>query len=314
MDARPQGYGPAVPDTPLVTVVVATRNRRAQLLRHLPEHRAPVILVDNGSTDGTPAAVEAHCPGVQVIRLDGNLGAAARNIGVAAARTPYVAFADDDSWWAGDALDRLPALFAAHPRAALLAARVLVGPDARPDPISAEMAAAPLGTAPDLPGPSILGFLACAAAVRRDAFLAVGGFEPRLHVYGEEALLALDLAAAGRGLAYVPELVVRHMPTPSGRDPAARRVRELRNDLLTAWLRLPAGMAVRAAGRACGSGAGRAALAAAARDLRWVLRHRRPVPPPVEAAVRTLAAAPVPRQRHREAVAATTATLPATNA
>lgn len=271
-----------------MTVVVATRNRRHQLMRFLPRHAAPVILVDNGSDDGTPDAVAACFPDIQVIRLDHNLGAAARNIGVAAAATPYVAFADDDSFWEAAALRRIPELFEAHPRAGLLSGRVLVGEQGRMDPVSQAMAAAPLGVEPDLPGPSVLGFLACAAAVRREAFCAVGGFEPKLHVYGEEALLAMDLAAAGWGLAYVPDLVVHHLPTPEGRDQTARRRRQARNDLLTAWLRRPAAVGARAAGRALTTPHGRAGLVDAVRELGWVRRHRRVVPVPVEAALRLL--------------------------
>lgn len=279
-------------------MVIATRNRRDQLLRFLPEHRAPVILVDNGSDDGTPEAVASRYPDVQVIRLPDNIGAAARTIGVAAANTEYVAFADDDSYWAGDALLRAGQLLDAHPRAALLTAKVLVGPDGRPDPICADLAAAPLGTPPDLPGPSVLGFLACAAVVRRGPFLAVGGFEPKLHVYGEEALLAMDLAAAGWGLSYVPSLVVRHLPAPNGRDQQARRRRQARNDLLTAWLRRPLPVAVREGLRAAVSnGDARAGLADALGELDWVRRHRRLLPAEVETALRALespAATPVP--------------------
>jgi N-acetylglucosaminyl-diphospho-decaprenol L-rhamnosyltransferase len=272
----------------LVTVVVATRNRCRQLMRHLPRHSAPVVLVDNASDDGTPDLVSRRFPDVTVIRLQENLGAAARTIGVAAAGTPYVAFADDDSYWDGDALDRAAAAFDAYPRAALLAGRILVGDRARLDPICEEMASAPLGVEPDLPGPSVLGFLACAAVVRRGPYLAEGGFEPRLHVYGEEALLAMDLAARGWGLAYMPSLVVRHLPEPHGRDPRARRRRQARNDLLTTWLRRPAGVGWHSAVRQLRDRDGRAGLLDALGHLPWVLRHRRPLPSHVEAAVRTL--------------------------
>lgn len=272
-------------------MVVASRNRRDQLLRYLPRHEAPVILVDNASEDGTPEAVEEALPHVHVVRAGANLGAAGRNVGVELAGTPYVAFADDDSYWEPGSLGKAAALLDAHPRAALLTGQVLVGERGRVDPISAAMEAAPLGTPADLPGPAVLGFLACAAVVRRDAFLGVGGFNPTLHVYGEEALLAMDLAAAGHGLAYVPALTVRHLPLPAGRDVAGRRRRQARNDLLTAWLRRPLPVAVAAAGSAWRAGdAARAGLADAARLLPWVLRHRRPLPAHVEAAVRTLAA------------------------
>jgi GT2 family glycosyltransferase len=276
-----------------VTIVIASRNRRARLMRSLREHRrhrAPVILVDNGSDDGTPGAVAAAYPEVRVVRLGANLGAAARNLGAELATTPYVAFADDDSYWEDGSLSRAARLFRAHPRAGLLTATVLVGAAGRLDPVSAYMDTAPLGTPPDLPGPSVLGFLACAAVVRREAFLAVGGFAPRLQVYGDEALLALDLAAAGWGLSYVPGLRVRHLPDGSGRDDVARARWEVRNRLLTAWLRRPAPVGLRAALRAARTGTGRAALRSALRELGWVLRERRLLPPDVEAAVAGLAA------------------------
>ena len=89
-----------------VTVVVASRDRRADLLASLPRHEAPVILVDNGSTDATVAAVRSAFPAVRILPLARNVGALARTIGARAATTPYVAFADDDSWWAPGALAR----------------------------------------------------------------------------------------------------------------------------------------------------------------------------------------------------------------
>lgn len=266
--------------TDQVTVVVATRNRRDRLAGTLPRHAAPVILVDNGSDDGGPDFVESAFPQVDVVRLPDNRGAAARNVGVERAGTRYVAFADDDSYWAPGALDRAVALMDAHPRAGLLAARVLVGTDGRLDPVSAQMAAAPLGVPVGGFGPSVLGFLACAVLVRRDVFLSVGGFRPQLHVYGEEALLAMDLAAAGHLLCYAPDVVVHHLPGPAGRDTRARDRREARNRLLTAVLRRPPAVVARAATAAWRTDP--RALGDAARLLPWALRERRSLPRAVE--------------------------------
>ncbi|RFU38578.1 glycosyltransferase, partial [Actinomadura logoneensis] len=253
-----------------VTTVVATRDRAAELARSLRHHPRPVIVVDNASRDAT--AEVAGAAGAEVVRLDRNLGAAARNLGAERAATRYVAFADDDSWWAPGALARAAALLDAHPRAALLAGRVLVGEDERPDPVSDAMADSPLGRPHDLPGPAVLGFLACSAVVRRDAFLAAGGFSETLHFGGEEELLALDLAAAGWGLAYVPELTVHHHPSSLGRDAGARRRREVRNRLLTAWLRRPAAALVREVATAVRTPDGRRGAVDAARALPAVLR------------------------------------------
>jgi GT2 family glycosyltransferase len=276
-----------VPETDQVTVVVATRNRRDRLMETLPRHNAPVILVDNGSDDGGPDAVESAFPHVTVVRLGQNRGAAARNAGVALAGTPYVAFADDDSYWAAGSLRHAAKLLDTHERLGLVAAQVLVGPSARVDPVSTAMAAAPLGSPADGPGPFVLGFLACSVAVRRDAFIRAGGFQPRLLVYGEEALLAMDMAAAGWDLVYAPALTVRHLPSPAGRDQSARRRLEARNRVLTALLRRPPGVVARTAVAAWREDRG--AVLDAARLLPWALEHRRRVPPEVENALVRLA-------------------------
>jgi N-acetylglucosaminyl-diphospho-decaprenol L-rhamnosyltransferase len=273
-------------ETDQVTVVVATRNRRQRLMETLPRHAAATVLVDNGSDDGSPEAVAAAFPHVDVVRLGTNLGAAARNTGVMRARTPYVAFADDDSYWTPGSLAHAAKLMDTHDRTALLAAHVLVGRAARVDPICDAMAAAPLGTPDGAPGPSVLGFLACAVVVRRDAFLAAGGFRPELFVYGEEALLAMDLAAGGWQLSYAPELTARHLPEPAGRDGAARRRMEARNRLLTAMLRRPPAVVAREALAAWRADPG--AVRDAARLLPWVARNRRRVPDRIESDLLTL--------------------------
>jgi GT2 family glycosyltransferase len=152
------------------------------------------------------------------------------------------------------------------------------------------MSAAPLGTPPGAAGPAILGFLACAVVVRRDAFLAAGGFSPRLFCYGEEELLAVDLAAAGWQLSYVSSLLVRHFPEPAGRDPRARRRLEVRNRVLTALLRRPPAVTARTVTAALGTAP--VGLADVLRHVPWALRHRRRLPASVEADLRRLAAAP----------------------
>jgi len=269
-------------------VVVMTRDRWPDLSSTLPRHEGPVILVDNGSTDGTPELVRGHFPHVEVVELGRNHGSVARNIGAERARTPYVAFADDDSWWAPGALAMAAEVLDAHPRLAVLAGRMLVGAEERPDPICAMMADSPLGRDPDLPGPSVLGFLACGAVVRRDAYLAAGGFDDVVFFMGEEERLALDLAALGWGLAYVDRVVAHHHPSPA-RDSVARQARAARNRLLTTILRRPWRVVLAAVVEDLRAGrAGRMAVRQAAVRLPKALRQRRRLPPEVEAARRLL--------------------------
>jgi len=274
--------------TDRVTVVVMTRDRWPDLERTLPRHEAPVVLVDNGSSDGTPDLVRRHFPHVDVVALDTNHGSVARNIGVRRATTPYVAFADDDSWWAPGSLARITTLFDQHPRLAVLAGRILVGPEEREDPVCSLMADSPLGREPDLPGPSVLGFLACGAAVRRDAYLEAGGFDDVVFFMGEEERLALDLAAMGWGLAYCADVVAHHHPSPS-RDPEAQRARGARNRLLTTVMRRPWPVVAREVVRDLRSGpTGRRAVRQALPVVPRAVGRRRRLPPHVEAARRSL--------------------------
>jgi GT2 family glycosyltransferase len=293
-----------------IGVAVLTHDRRDDVLRTvgrtlaLPE-RPRVVVVDNASTDGTARVLRDRFPGLEVLSLARNEGAAARNVGVMRLPTPYVALSDDDTWWAPGSLARAADLLDAHPALAAVTARVLVGPEERDDPACLETATSPLLRPAGLPGPAVLGLLAGACVVRREAFLDAGGFEPRFFLGGEEQLLAADLAARGFTLAYVRELVVHHHPSPH-RDPVARRRLVARNRLWFAWLRRPLGPALLATARAAGAAAlsfdAAWALVAALGGLPWIARERRVLPASVEARVRRLEAA------HRGgAVAAATA-------
>jgi GT2 family glycosyltransferase len=273
-------------DPPAVTVVIITRNRRRSLLRTLDHLRAlperpPVIVVDNGSTDGSVRAVGDRYPEVTAIAVGANLGPAGRNLGVARASTRYVAFSDDDSWWDPGALDEAAGLLDRSPDVGLVAARVLVGPDEVLDPTSAAMATSRLPRHPATSCPTVLGFLACGAVVRREAYLGSGGFHPDLAIPGEEALLALDLASSGWQLVYAASVVARHHPEPTG-DRRGRARRQVADAVLVAWMRLPVGSAVRATLRALRSADGVApgllGSIDAVRRWRWAVSGRRVVP------------------------------------
>jgi GT2 family glycosyltransferase len=201
-----------------------------------------------------------------------------------------VAFADDDSWWAPGDLARAAEIMRAHPRLAVLNARILVGLEERLDPLCAELAASPLGTPEDLPGPALLGFVACAVMVRREAFLQVGGFDRVVRFPGEEERLALDLAAAGWGMAYVDAVTVHHHPSPRRSAPEQRRTAISRSRVLTALMRHPAPDVARIVLQAVRAGGPeRQGVLRALPDAAAALRMRRPLPPRVREELRVLA-------------------------
>lgn len=289
------------PEDRQVTTVVITRDRRDSLLRTLGHLTGPVVLVDNGSHDGTPEAVLAlGRPDVHVIELGRNAGATARNTGVRAARTALVAFSDDDSWWAPGALERAADVFGRHPRLGLLAARVVLEPSGRTDPVCELMRGSPLGTSPDLPGPEVLGFVACATIVRRDAFLAAGGFDDVVFFAGEEERLAIDLASAGWGLAYVDDLVAHHAPDEHRATRAQRGVMITRNQVLTAVMRRPWSVVLHSVAVAARESPAtrRGLVLAVLRSAKAVARRRR-VPAGLECRLRQLVdGTPAPSAQH----------------
>jgi GT2 family glycosyltransferase len=276
---------------PRISVVVATRDRRESLLRTLARLDQPVTVVDNASGDGTAEAVRREHPDVDLVRLPTNAGAVARTVGVRRAAGPYVAFSDDDSWWEPGALERAADLLDAHPQVAVLVGRVHLAPTGEVDEVSQKHRAAVLGTSPGAPGPDVLSFPACAAVVRRDAFLSVGGFSELLFFGGEESLLALDLAAAGWQLAYADDVVAWHDPAGPETPSPARWALQTRNDVLVDWLRRPIPAALAATGqlawKACRDTAAQRALAGLLRRLPAALRDRRPVPAELDARFRT---------------------------
>ena len=106
---------PKTAPVPVLSVVVLSWNTQALTLRCLhalfaeqPRHRREVIVVDNGSADGSADAIAAAFPHVQLLRNpDNRLYAAGNNQGVAVAAGEFVCTLNSDTEVRPGALDRL---------------------------------------------------------------------------------------------------------------------------------------------------------------------------------------------------------------
>jgi mycofactocin system glycosyltransferase len=190
---------------------------------------AEVVVVDDGSAD--PGAVERAAAGVatRVLRNERSEGpGAARERGWRATRRPVVAFVDADVELPGGWLDDLLAHLD-DPAVAAVAPRVRAHAGGAPGWLAryeAQRFPLDLGPLPGLvrPGARVTYVPTAVLVVRRDAIVAVDGFDERLHL-GEDVDLVWRLAARRLGIRYVPDVVALHPSRPTLRAAARQRFR-----------------------------------------------------------------------------------------
>ena len=104
-----------------ISAVIPTHNRSGTLRRALESLRAQtrppdeIVVVDDGSSDDTPDWLPRDYPGVTYIRQANAGVSAARNRGVASARTEWIAFLDSDDEWRPRKLELQEEALAANP-------------------------------------------------------------------------------------------------------------------------------------------------------------------------------------------------------
>ncbi len=206
---------PAATDVGDVVVVVPVRDRAEELGRCLSAlgEAAPVLVVDDGSTDPAAVAAVAHAHAAQLLRLPVNVGpGAARNAGLEASGAAVVAFVDSDCTpppgWLGALLGHFadPAVGAVAPRVrgAISGRSVLARYAAARGPLDLGRWEARVRPGTRVP------YVPTAALLVRRAALPVGpAFDPALR-WGEDVDLVWRLHDAGWSVRYDPRTVVLH--------------------------------------------------------------------------------------------------------
>ncbi|GAC1438835.1 MAG: glycosyltransferase family 2 protein [Solirubrobacteraceae bacterium] len=232
-----------------VCAVVLSYDGRELLEQMLPsllaQRGAPpfrVLVIDNGSRDGTD---RLHWPGVELLRLERNIGvAAALNRGVAAAAgSEFVALLNNDVELEPDWLARLVATLERHPEAASATGKTLSFDardtfDAAGDILMWSGAASHRGLGErdtgqyDEPA-AVFGPCAGIALFRRSAFERIGGFDEDFFAYQEDTDWCLRAQLAGLGARYEPGAIAYHMGgATTSRDPRRYGLLQRRNQIL----------------------------------------------------------------------------------
>ena len=214
-----------------VDVVVVTYNSAKELpeLFEALGGAAPVTVVDNASTDDSADVAEAH--GAKVVRGTVNAGfGAGCNRGAKLGSADYLLFLNPDARIERPDLEQLVAAFDRNPDFAIGSPQLSLA-DGRPQrvvwpfPTARDGWAEALGVERLFPNHRADFVVGACLFVRRSAFEAVGGFDERIWLYGEETDLCRRLRDAGGTVAVVSESLATHIGGASG-DTVRGLVRE----------------------------------------------------------------------------------------
>jgi GT2 family glycosyltransferase len=225
------------PSRSSMTIVIPSWNRvelLARCLGSLHEQTAParVMVIDNGSSDGTAEMLTAQYPQVDYLRLETNQGfARAVNRGIERVRTPFLALLNNDTEAAATWVEAGLKVLEEHRDCGIVASRMVdywerERLDSAGDCYSRTGMPSKRGHGAHaeryLRLERVLGASAGAAFYRREVFEKIGLFDESYYMYLEDVDLSLRARLAGFDCLYAPEAVVYHMEAAS--DPERRAV------------------------------------------------------------------------------------------
>ena len=202
---------------PIATIGIATKDRRGELRQALRSAVAQhgdveVVVVDDGSTDGTPEMVETEFPQVRLIRHEASAGYIPRRNEIArTARAPIVISIDDDAELSDPSIAGHTARLFDDPRVGVVAIPYIEA--GRGETHVNQLA-------PDADRVWLAEkFIGTAHALRTDAFLALGGYREELVRNVEELDYALRLLNTGRVVRLGTGAPILHHESPRRHRP-----------------------------------------------------------------------------------------------
>ena len=223
------------PTSAIATVVITTKDRKDELcgaLESVLRQTTPieVLVIDDGSTDGTTEFVRANFPGVTVIRSDVSHGLVVqRNRGARLAMTPFIFSIDDDAVFSTPhVVEQTLAEFDA-PRIGAVAIPFI-------EPLKGDRL---MQRAPSRERVWITdSFIGTAHALRRDLFLELHGYRDTLVHQGEERDYCIRMLDRGWLTRLGNSDPILHYESPR-RDLGRMAYFGRRNDILFAWHYVP---------------------------------------------------------------------------
>ena len=223
----------------LATVVITTRNRK-ELLRDAitstlaQQEQVEIIVMDDASTDGTGEMVRAEFPMVRLVTSETRCGLIVqRNRAAEIATTPIIFSLDDDAIFSSPKVISQALPYFSEERVGALALPLInvIGGVAREFYVGRPSEKHAFWV--------MHSFTGAAYAVRRDLFLALGGFQGHLFHWGEEPEFSQRMLNAGRVVRLAMTDPIHHFPAAEGRHKRGKNLWLYRNMILSSWYTAP---------------------------------------------------------------------------
>ncbi|HSE51013.1 MAG TPA: glycosyltransferase family A protein [Gemmatimonadales bacterium] len=197
LDQRRSAPEPPASVSCIIPVYNGERFLGAAVASVLAQTRQPVeiIIVDDGSTDGTPEVIAGYGDRVRSIRQENAGPAAARNAGIAMATGAFIGFLDADDLWLPEKLALQMAELVRNPKTMICLAGMTNFRDT----------AVFGGPEEEWPGGA---FSPCTMLVRAPVFRQIGGFDPKLRA-GEDTEWFCRVMMGGIAYTALPDILVR---------------------------------------------------------------------------------------------------------
>lgn len=214
------------------TILITTLNRKDDLERAIAsictqEGNFEIMIIDDGSTDGTSDMVKEKFPDVRLITNPGPSGCpGARNQGANLAKADYMIVMDDDAYTTD------PYMFS---KALKEFSSPQVGAVAMPYYENGEIIQGKKDSENDYVADWFIG---AAHIVRLDIFLKLGGFRENFIMYGEEPDYCIRMLQAGYVVKLAETTPLVHEPNPV-RDPLKNTTRRWVNEFAVKWYHAP---------------------------------------------------------------------------
>lgn len=186
---------------PLVTINILSYNKKTRLFENITQFynkindMIEVIVIDNGSDDGTTDMILTNFPNIYLIPLETNIGVSAWNIGAAKARGEYILFLDDDAYIEPNKIERLIDIMKFH-RLDLIYPKII-----NPETQYEFTENYPTG---------LLSFWGCCVIIRKFVFEKLIGFDTNIFIWAHELEFTIRLHDQNFNIAFYPEVTAFH--------------------------------------------------------------------------------------------------------